>query len=112
MAGVVKLISQAFGPEPYRESSPTGSRNVRLVDSNCSAETRAGQITLARLSGKEEVPLRELAERLAEKLYRDELRHGGWAVDLGLLGPKVFSGAALHEIEAGNGVLLEDYRNG
>jgi hypothetical protein len=54
---------------------------------------------------KEQIPLSELAEQLAESLYRDELRHGGWAVDLGLLGSNVFVADALQELQAGDGGL-------
>jgi hypothetical protein len=57
------------------------------------------------LSDKDQIPLSELAEQLAESLYRDELRYGGWAVDVGLLGSSVFVADALQELQAGDGDL-------
>jgi hypothetical protein len=42
---------------------------------------------------------------LAESLYRHELRYGGWAVDVGLLGSSVFVADALQELQAGDGDL-------
>ncbi len=64
---------------------------------------RVERTAAAMLSDKEQIPLSELAEQLAESLYRDELRHGGWAVDVGLLGPNVFIADALQELRSGGG---------
>jgi hypothetical protein len=78
---------------------------VRLGNLNRSPRTQVERIAAALLSNKRQIPLSELAEQLAESLYRDELRHGGWAVDLGLLGSSVFVADALQELQAGDGDL-------
>ncbi|MDP2920110.1 MAG: hypothetical protein Q8O43_07835 [Dehalococcoidia bacterium] len=41
------------------------------------------------------VPLKWLKERISDNLYRDELWRGGWATDIGLWGPAVFTKAAV-----------------
>lgn len=51
------------------------------------------------------IPFDALVERVAHALYLDELRHGGWALDLGFLGPGLFVREAAQVIEAANGVL-------
>jgi hypothetical protein len=48
---------------------------------------RASRSTPARIVGK---AYRRLRDRLAETLYRDEMGHGAWAADVGLLGPRAF----------------------
>lgn len=66
---------------------------------------RIERMSAAMLSDKEQLPLSELAEQLAESLYRDELRHGGWAVEFGVLGPNVFIADAFQELQSGDGDL-------
>jgi hypothetical protein len=104
MAGVMRLIAKAFGAKRQDKSSMT-NRTVRLTNSNRSPQTRVEQVAAAMLSDKDQIPLSELAEQLAESLYRDELRYGGWAVDVGLLGSSVFVADALQELQAGDGDL-------
>jgi hypothetical protein len=48
---------------------------------------------------------RALVDRVASDLYHDELRHGGWAVDIGVFGKNLFVSDVVREIEAGNGLL-------
>jgi hypothetical protein len=104
MAGVMRLIANAFGAKRESKSAMT-NRKVRLNNSNRSPQTRVEQIAAAMLSDKDLIPLSELAEQLAESLYRDELRYGGWAVDVGLLGSGMFVADALQELRAGDGDL-------
>jgi hypothetical protein len=104
MAGVMRLIANAFGAKRENKSAMT-NRNVRLTNSNRSPQTRVEQVAAAMLSDKDLIPLSELAEQLAESLYRDELRYGGWAIDVGLLGSSVFVADALQELQAGDGDL-------
>ena len=104
MAGVMRLISKAFGAKREDQSSMT-NRKVRLTNANRSPQTRVEQIAAAILSDKDHIPLIELAEQLAERLYRDELRYGGWAVDVGLLGSSAFVADVLQELQAGDGDL-------
>ena len=104
MAGVMRLIANAFGAKRENKSAMT-NRNVRLTNSHRSPQTRVELIAAAMLSDKDLIPLSELAEQLAESLYRDELRYGGWAVDVGLLGSSMFVADALQELRAGDGDL-------
>ena len=104
MAGVIRLIANAFGAKRQSKSAMS-NRKVRRTNSNRSPQTRVEQVAAAMLSHKDQIPLSELAEQLAESLYRDELRYGGWAVDVGLLGSSVFIADALQELQAGDGDL-------
>ena len=104
MAGVMALISTMFLGKRQSESSMT-NRQVRLSRLNRSARTPLEGIAAAMLSRNQQIPLGELAEQLAESLYRDELRHGGWAVDVGLLGSSVFVADVLQQLQAGDGDL-------
>jgi hypothetical protein len=97
-------MGKAFGPKREGKSSVINS-SVRLTHSNRSPQTRVEHIAAAMLSHKDQIPLSELVEQLAETLYRDELRYGGWAVDVGLVGSSVFVADALQELRAGDGDL-------
>ena len=104
MAGVMRLIANALGAKPEAKSTMP-NRKVRLTSSNRAPQTRVEQIAAAMLSDKDSVCLSELAEQLAETLYRDELRYGGWAIDVGLLGSSMFVADTLQELSAGDGDL-------
>jgi hypothetical protein len=62
---------------------------------------------------KQQSPLSldQLVQRVAAQLYRDELRHGAAAVDIGLLGSEIFVPEVMGEIQARNGSLwrIEKY---
>jgi hypothetical protein len=101
MAGVMELISKIFRGKRQGESSMT-NRKIRFDNVNRPPRTQAERIAAAMLTDNQQIHLSELAEQLAERLYRDELRHGGWAVDFGLLGPNVFVADALRLLRAGD----------
>lgn len=104
MASIRELLSTMFLGKCQSESSMTNPK-LRLSRLNRSARTPLEGIAAAMLSRNQQIPLCELAEQLAESLYRDELRHGGWAVDVGLLGSSVFDAAALQQLQPGAGDL-------
>jgi hypothetical protein len=81
------------------------NRKVRFGNVNRPPRTQAKRIAAAMLTYNQQIPLSEVAEQLAESLYRDELRHGGWAVDIGLLGSSVFVADALQQLQTGDGDL-------
>ena len=81
------------------------NRKVGLSRLNSSARTPVDGIAAAMLSRNQQIPLCELAAQLAESLYRDELRHGGWVVDIGLLGSSVSVAVALQQLQTGDGDL-------
>jgi hypothetical protein len=66
--------------------------------------SRRRRIT-ALLAKEHELPYGEVVSRLAELLYRNELRAGGSAVDIGLFGRSLFAWDARRALEAGNGEL-------
>jgi hypothetical protein len=112
MAGLIKqILKGALATRPNSVSSVSAKPGVSLAPFHRPARTRVEQIAVAVLVREEEVPLSELAALLAEALYRDELRNGGWAADLGLLGSGVFLADALHEIKAGDGCLWNIVRS-
>ena len=103
MAGLIKrILKDAFMAQPNSDSSITAKTKVCLAVFQRHPQTRVEEIAVAMLVREEQVPLNELAALLAENLYRDELRNGGWVADLGLLGSSVFVADALHEINAGD----------
>lgn len=51
------------------------------------------------------VPFSVLVQDVADRLYRDERRRGGWVLDLGLLGAAFFTGPVAREIRLGHGEL-------
>jgi hypothetical protein len=50
-------------------------------------------------------PFYLLVERIADQLYREELRQGAWILDIGLFGSSLLISSVAQEIEAANGVL-------
>jgi hypothetical protein len=105
MARLIRILQNACGVQRTGESLITEKAKVYLGTSDHCPQTRVEEIVVSMLSTKQQIPLSELAEQLAEALYRDELRNGGWVADLGLLGSGAFVADALHEINTGDGRL-------
>jgi hypothetical protein len=101
MTSLIRRFLGVFNPQG--ESSMTNYIARHHV--TCFRPQRVEPMAAAMLSDKEQIPLGELAEQLAESLYRDELRHGRWAVDVGLLRPNVFIADVLQELQSGGGDL-------
>jgi hypothetical protein len=79
---------------------------VRLIESHCrSPVSEVEAFVVALLAKENELPYGEVISRLAELLYRNELRAGGSAVDIGLFGRSLFLSDARRALEAGNGEL-------
>jgi len=64
-------------------------------------------VTLEVLKESGETRLDLLAERVASGLYREELRDGAWAVDLGLLGSGLFIPDVMRSLKAYDGILWQ-----
>jgi hypothetical protein len=60
---------------------------------------------IANLKQQSPLPLDLLVQRVAAQLYRDELRQGAAAVDIGLLGSEIFVPEVMGGIQARNGSL-------
>lgn len=61
--------------------------------------------TVALLAREGPLPLRRLVDRVARDMYRDELRHGGWATEIGVVSSTVFRGDAERAVEGAAGAL-------
>ena len=69
--------------------------------------TAAESVVVELLAHAEEIPLETLVARVAEGLYREELRAGAWAVDVGLFGSGLFAAEARRVLASGDGELWE-----
>jgi hypothetical protein len=65
------------------------------------------QALLRALKETSSVSLPVLVKRVVGELYRDELRQGAAALDIGLFGDRLFNRDVVRELEAGNGILWE-----
>lgn len=89
-------------------SETAGGLRVRLREhAGESRLTRVERATLEVLKEKGETRLDLLAERVASELYREELRNGAWAVDLGLIGSGLFIPDIVRSVMARNGILWQ-----
>ena len=77
---------------------------LRLDQPARAAETVVERLATSILRSEQSVPLRRLVERIADELYRQELKYA-WVLDIGVLGSKIFVPGVAKEIEKGNGSL-------
>jgi hypothetical protein len=87
MASLIKRFLGVFRRQTIGASSES-SRKSHFGKVYLFPQTRFGNLAVS--GDKDQIPLSELAEQLAEDLYRNELRYGGWAIDVGLLGSNLF----------------------
>ncbi len=81
-------------------------RWIRLRPSPAAAATTPFErLVTAMLRRDGGLPLATVVERIADALYREALRHGAWAADIGVLGPGAFAAEVVRELEARRGVL-------
>lgn len=85
----------------------TVSLRVRLIANPARPATRIERASLAVLSESSEASFEALVARVAAELYREEIRRGAWAVDLGLLGSRLFVPDVVRSLDRYNGVLWE-----
>ncbi len=85
-----------------------GGRTVRLAEpASRPPLTPVERLVVATLKRKGAISLDRLVEQVAFDLYREELRAGGWILDLGVFGSAPFVSDAARELEAGHGILWE-----
>lgn len=84
-----------------------GSLRVRLIANPARPTTRIERASLAVLSETGEASFDTLVTRVTAELYREEIRRGAWAVDLGLLGSRLFVPDVVRSLDRYNGVLWE-----
>lgn len=105
-SGVLAKIP--FGFKRLVATPPETGLKVRLRQiANRRRATAAESVVVDLLSRAAEMPLETLVARVAEALYREELRAGAWAVDVGLFGSGLFVAEARRTLESGNGELWE-----
>jgi len=90
-----------------RTNKRAGSLRVRLIANPARPATRIERASLAVLSESGETSFDALVARVADELYREEIRHGAGAVDLGLFGSRLFVPDVLRSLDRYNGVLWE-----
>ncbi|MBI4348498.1 MAG: hypothetical protein HY553_16780 [Elusimicrobia bacterium] len=87
-------------------STPRSSRRVRLLEpAPRPPVTAVERYAIAMLGRAGVMSWATLIDRLAGQVYADALRHGAWAVDIGVFGSALFVADVALELEAGNGVL-------
>jgi len=67
--------------------------------------TRIEKRVLAVLASEGPLPFDALVGRVADDLYRDELRHGGWAAEIGVIGSGAFRAGVERAMEQATDVL-------
>jgi hypothetical protein len=116
MVALVKQLITGFDLHSWRAaprhdalSQDSDSRNlVHLIGVPGRVPANdAESFVVALLKKQKEIPYELLLSRLADFLYRKELRAGAWAVDIGLFGSGLFIPDAVRVLQAGKGELWE-----
>ncbi len=80
--------------------------SVRLLDEPCREPVSpAERCALRALARNGDLPLHQLVEHVARELYREELRCGGWATEIGFAGSAPFWADAERAVEDAAGSL-------
>jgi hypothetical protein len=76
---------------------------VKLLPLPEEPDTAVERLAVAMLRRENAIPFRSLVNRIAGELYQNEIAHGGWVVDLGVIGGTLFVPEVSQKIHAGNG---------
>jgi len=71
----------------------------RLKDAG-QARTDIERLVCWLLETEEPCIVSEMVQRIANEMYYDELKHGGWVADIGIFGPSLFRRDALAVVDA------------
>jgi hypothetical protein len=100
-----KILS---GSSSVREQPEVKHGTVRFLQSpGRSPQTHIEAELIAVLKDEGTISLNELVQRVADRLYHEELQRGAGALDIGLFGSGLFDREAFAALEAGAGVLWE-----
>ncbi len=109
------LISTVCGRRPKRPNTPQPA-SPTAADPSCRMPAVSllpgyqphGEIQhhLYAALGNGPVPLDLLVERVSERLFHEELRRGGWAADIGVLGSGMYKSEIVDMVRALNGLTL------
>lgn len=105
LRGLFPLVFSRWSANPKVSSE---SVVVRLLNPPLRKPEAPIQLAVMRvLKESEAISLAVLVKRIAGELYRDELRQGAAALDIGLFGDRLFNRDVVEELEAGNGIFWE-----
>ena len=94
---------------PWSDRACSGSArdpSVRLLDEPCREPASPAERWAVRaLARNGDLPLHQLVEHMARELYREELRRGGWATEIGFAGSAPFRADAERAVEDAAGSL-------
>jgi hypothetical protein len=100
------VISKLFTLRGKKAPGAATDRRVRLLGTPLRPPaTPAERHAVARLAREGPTPLSQLVDLVARDLYREELRHGGGAAEIGLLGSTLFLSDARQAVEAADCML-------
>jgi hypothetical protein len=100
-----KILS---GSSPVRDPAEVKHCTVCLLQPpGRSPQTHIEAELIAVLTDEGTISLNELVQRVADRLYHEELRRGAGALDIGLFGSGLFDREVVAALEAGSGVLWE-----
>ncbi len=103
---LARFIRTAVAIAAQRARSLSPDPRVRLLEPpRRSPLTLAEHLALLTLLRRSQMPLSSLVTRVAEELYRDAVRHGGWAADIGVVSSALFLPDAMRAVEDADGVL-------
>jgi hypothetical protein len=88
-----------------RWQSDDARRVKRLEQPLRAPDTRVEKRVFTALANEGSLSLDAVIDRVADELYRDELRHGGWAAEIGVIGSGAFRADVERVVERGAGVL-------
>ncbi len=77
----------------------THDRTLELRDAS-QARTDEERLVCRLLQTEGPCTVSEMVRRMAQVMYDDTLKHGGWAADIGLFGPRLFERDALAVLDA------------
>lgn len=103
----MSLPRKLINPRKSEDFTPH-ELTVRLLDgSNRLPSTPVEKLAITTLKDRGPTPFPALVERVAHEVYRNEIRNGGWILDLGLFGSRLFTRDVTRELKAGDGIFWE-----
>ena len=108
MAGNSKIVRRIVhrALDLFGAASPMDHRQVRLLPNTSRPPATPEECLIVReLDGAEPRAFDAVVTRVSRALYQEQLKEGGWATDIGVMGPGLSAGEIAAVLEAGNGHL-------
>ncbi|MGH6689410.1 MAG: hypothetical protein ACREF4_01830 [Gammaproteobacteria bacterium] len=103
MRRYVMRRSDGRAPSRVQDARPVRLRSV--IDE--SRATPVQRVMLEVLTREGPMPACLFVNRVARRLYTDEVSRGAWAIEIGVFGSALFAADAAHELAAGEGHLWD-----